>query len=122
VEGKLVSIEVLGPKNESILGRVGTTNHGGLVMVDFRIPYISGSIGTWIAVAIVDVSNKIVWDFLTFEVRYAVPVGGYSTTIENSTISRSLTPYSTVVAIITGAFVMVRRKRCHLLAAKRVRR
>jgi hypothetical protein len=111
VENKLVSFEVLGPKNESVLGRVGKTDDYGFVMVEFRIPYISESIGTWTVVATADVSSESVWDFLTFEVRYVVPVGGYSTTIESFTISRSLTPYSIVVVIITGAFVMVRRKR-----------
>jgi hypothetical protein len=118
VQSKLVSFEVLGPKNESVLGRVGMTNDNGSVTVEFRIPHLSESVGTWTVIAIAEVSSKSVWDFLIFEVRYVVPVGGYSITIENFTISRSLTPYSTVVAIITGAFVMVRRKRCHSLASK----
>lgn len=110
VEGKLVSIEVLGPKNESITGRVQKTTHGGFVTVNFAIPSISESLGTWTVVAIVDVAGKIVWDFLTFKVISPIPVGGYSIPIENSTITKPLVPYSILIVILAGAFVTVRRK------------
>jgi hypothetical protein len=110
VEGKLVSIEVLGPKNESVTGRVQKTNSGGFVTVNFTIPSISESAGTWTVIAIVDVAGKSVWDFLTFNVMPPIPVGGYSIPIENSTITKPLVPYSTAIVILAVAFTIARRK------------
>jgi hypothetical protein len=110
VEGKLVSIVVLGPENESITGRVQKTNSCGFVTVDFKIPSISESIGTWTVIAIVDVAGKIVWDSLTFNVIPPIPVGGYSIPTENSTITKPLATYLTVIVILALTFVLVRRR------------
>jgi hypothetical protein len=110
VEGKLVSIVVLGPNNESITGRVQITNGGGFVTVDFRIPSISESVGTWTVIAIADVAGNIVWGFLTFKVILPIPVGGYSISIENFTITKPLRPYWIVIVTLAVVFVIARRK------------
>lgn len=76
VQSKLVALEVLNPKNETILIQVAITNSEGSATIDFEIPSISESLGTWTAIATADVADKAVWDFLTFDVIYAVPPHG----------------------------------------------
>jgi hypothetical protein len=121
VVNKLVSFQVFDPENESVLGRVGFTNNEGFVTINFTTPSISESLGTWTVVATADVSGKTVWDFLTFEViaRAPIPVGGYAIPIEKPTITQPLMPYLTLIVILAGALVIVRRKRYPLLVAQR---
>jgi hypothetical protein len=118
---KLVSFQVFNPENETTLGRVGFTNNEGLATINFTIPSIPGSLGTWTVVATADVSGETVWDFLTFKViaRPPIPVGGYSIPIENPTITRPLMPYLIVIVILAGAFTTARRKRHPSLEAQR---
>lgn len=84
VQDKLVSFAARNPKNELVLVQVAMTDKEGLAATDFRIPSISESLGTWTAVASADVAEKFVWDFLTFEVTYAVlPHGPEANFTEN---------------------------------------
>jgi hypothetical protein len=76
VQGKLMSFVALDPKNITIRVQVGITDAEGSVTIDFKVPYISDSLGTWTVVAAAEVADRVVWDFLTFEVIYAVPPHG----------------------------------------------
>jgi hypothetical protein len=76
VQQKLVVIGVASPENVMILAVVATTDSTGVAATDFRIPALLESVGTWTAIAIGDVAEKAVWDFLTFEVAYVTPPYG----------------------------------------------
>jgi hypothetical protein len=110
---KLVSYQVFDPQNETILERVGFTDNEGFVTIDFRIPSISDSLGTWTVIATADVSGKTVWDFLTFEAvaLVPIPVGGYSIPIQVPTSTNTLATYIILTVVLATAFTTIKRKR-----------
>jgi len=76
VQQKLVVFGVSNPQNQMILAQVATTDSEGVAAMDFTIPLLPESIGTWTALALADVAEKVVWDYLTFVVKYLIPPHG----------------------------------------------
>jgi len=109
VQQKLVSFEVRNPLNESVVIRTFITDANGLAAISFMIPYLPSSIGVWTAVSVVEIAEKTTWDTLSFRV-YPVPVGGYSISLEQHTIEKPLTLYIAIVAILTMASTVIKRK------------
>ena len=68
VGAKLAAFEVLNPINETILAQVAITNSDGFATLNFSIPLISKSLGTWTAFSSAQVADKVVSDFLSFNV------------------------------------------------------
>lgn len=72
VAGKLVGFEVFDPQSASVLERTEETNQSGIAVIFFRIPQNGPPehiIGNWTVIATVSISEQIVLDTLTFQVR-----------------------------------------------------
>jgi hypothetical protein len=110
VQQKLVTFEVQNPLNETLVYRTAITDQNGLVAISFRIPDIPSSNGTWTAISVVDIAEKIVWDTISFRVYLRIPVGGYSFPIKGYTTATHLTPYLVLVGILTAVFITIKRK------------
>jgi hypothetical protein len=105
VQQKLVGFEVHNPLDKVIVMRTAITNEDGLAEIDFRIPLTPDSVGTWSAIATVDIAEEVVWDTLNFNVSQYIPVGGYSTTTANYI---SVLPSSTyIVATLMLTLIIV---------------
>jgi hypothetical protein len=78
VQNKLVAFEVLNPLGEVVFMSTAITDEDGLAIISFRIPVISSSNGTWTAISTVNLADKVVWDIVTFQVYFIIPVGGYT--------------------------------------------
>jgi PKD repeat protein len=76
VQAQLVSFQVLYPQNTSFVVQTALTNNVGLVTIDFVIPYISDSLGTWTAISTTQLADQVIGDTLTFNVIYQVPPHG----------------------------------------------
>lgn len=85
VQQKLVSFAVSNPENGTILTEATITNNEGVAIMDFRIPYLPESVGTWTVVATAAVAEVAVWDFLTFEVIRPPPPYGPKANFTEST-------------------------------------
>lgn len=111
---KLVSFQVFNPENEFTVGRVVFSNNEGFATINFTIPSISESLGTWTVVSVADVEGETVWDTLTFDVIARAPispsVGGYSIPIQGQTIGNPLATYIILTAILTISFTATKRK------------
>lgn len=110
VQGKLVAYEVQNPSNQFSILRTGTTDQNGLTMISFKIPNVLDSIGTWTAIAVVEVAEKTAWDIVTFEVTSVTPVGGFSTVVRGSGRESPLIPYHVTVFALILAFAMTKHK------------
>jgi hypothetical protein len=108
VQGKLVAYEIRNPFNQSIL-RSAVTDQNGLTMVSFKIPNVQDSIGTWTAIAVVEIAEETAWDIVTFEVT-VTPVGGFSTIVRGSGRESPLIPYHVTVFALILAFAMTKHK------------
>jgi len=71
VQNKLVGFAVLDPTGEVVLDRSNLTDKNGLATINFTIPALClpNVFGTWIAVSTASVSEIIVSDTLTFQVK-----------------------------------------------------
>lgn len=107
---KLVAIEVRNPLNEVVLVGVVVTDQNGYAELDFRIPFLSSSIGEWSVVATVDIAERVVWDTLRFQVSPTSLVGGYSVQIGIEAKAKPLTPYMTLLTILGSGFIIIKRK------------
>ncbi len=107
---KLVAIEVRNPLNEVVLVGVAVTDQNGFAELDFRIPFLSSSIGEWTVLATVDIAEKVVWDTLRFQVFPISLVGGYSFQIEKEAEAKPLTPYMASLTILGSSFAIIKRK------------
>jgi hypothetical protein len=85
VQAKLVAFEALNPKNKTYLTLVAITGNEGVATINFTIPYLSESIGIWTVFATATVSDTVVWDFLTFNVTYAIAPYGPRASFTEST-------------------------------------
>ena len=101
VQQKLVSFEVRNPLDEVVLQRVAISDEDGYARIDFRIPSLSTSIGTWTATSLVSVGDEIVWDWISFTVK-EVSVGGYATFIDKEQVSP---PNMSMYVVILSATV-----------------
>jgi len=75
VEGKLVAFEVHNPTSTYVVYRTGETDMYGLATANFTIPTAYPPheiIGTWTAIAVVEVAEQTVSDTLTFLVAGAM--------------------------------------------------
>lgn len=105
VQQKLVSFAVRNPLNEIVLQRVAITDENGYARIDFRIPSLQTSIGTWTATALVSVGDEIVWDWISFTVQEVyVPVGGYATFIDKEQVP---TPQTNMYVVILSATLLL---------------
>lgn len=73
VGSKLVSFQVLNPKNKTILAQAAFSDSEGFAAINFSIAFITESLGTWTAFATAQVADEVVWDFLTFVVISSAP-------------------------------------------------
>jgi len=106
VQQKLVSFVVLNPLNEIVLQRVAITDENGYARIDFRIPSLPTSIGTWTATALVSVGDEIVWDWISFTVQeeeVPIPVGGYAIFIDKE---QAPTPQIGIYIVILSATIL----------------
>jgi hypothetical protein len=111
VQNKLVAFEVLNPLGEAVLMRTAVTNEYGLAIISFKIPYIPSSNGTWTAISTVSIADKVVWDIITFQVRYVVPVGGYTTLINVRNGKELITEYYLItIIILTITLITIKRE------------
>jgi hypothetical protein len=76
VQSKLIAFQVLNPKNETIVILVAATDSEGTATVNFRIPNLLQSLGKWTVISTAQVADIVVWDFLTFDVTYAIAPHG----------------------------------------------
>lgn len=116
VQGKLVGFEVFNPRNETVLIRVAITNNEGIATINFRIPSTSESLGTWTAVAVASVADKVVWDFLNFEVaEICIVVGGDVTAVSARLPTRQMDfPAFILAALVTLGIITYCRSRMDL--------
>lgn len=110
VQKKLVAYQVQNPSNQVSIYRTGTTDQNGLTMTSFRIPNVLDSIGTWTAIAVVEIAEKVAWDIVTFEVTFVTPVGGFSTAVRGSRRESPLVPYHMAVFALILVFAMTKHK------------
>lgn len=110
VQEKLVAYQVQNPSNQISILRTGTTDQNGLTMISFKIPNVLDSIGTWTAIAVVEIAEKVAWDIVTFEVSFVTPVGGFSTVVRGSGRESPSIPYHMTVFVLILVFVMAKRK------------
>ena len=110
VQGKLVAFQVQNPSEQISILRTAITNQDGFATVSFRIPNVLDSLGTWIAISVVEIAEKVAWDIVTFEVVTTKPVGGFSTALKRSGRADVAVPYSLMVIMLTFALVKVKRK------------
>ena len=74
VGAKIVGFEVVNPSGTASLVGSAITNSEGVATLDFRVPSIPESVGTWNAFATASVADEILWTFITFNVTYVAPV------------------------------------------------
>jgi hypothetical protein len=110
VQQKLVGLEVHNPLNQIVVLRTAVTNEDGLAVVGVVIPLLLDNVGTWSAIATVDVAGITTWDTLTFNVSSHLPVGGFSTTTRNYTSAKSLQPCTLAILMLTMILVSLKRK------------
>jgi hypothetical protein len=96
VAGKLVAFQVNGPMNQfqniTVVGS-GTTDENGIAEFSFRLPWPSQTpekaiFGQWIALAAVEIAERVVVDTLTFRVGWILSI------IEIATLNTELGPQS----------------------------
>ena len=96
VAGKLVAFEVNGPRNQfqniTVVGS-GTTDENGIAEFSFRLPWPSqipekAIFGQWIALATVEIAERVVVDTLTFRVGWILSI------VEIATLNPELSPQS----------------------------
>jgi hypothetical protein len=110
VQEKLVAYQVQNPSNQFSILRTGTTDQNGLTMISFKIPNVLNNIGTWTAIAVVEIAEKTAWDIVTFEVTSVTPVGGFSTIVRGSGRENPLVPYHMTVFALILVFAMTKHK------------
>jgi hypothetical protein len=106
---KLVAFQVLDSFNVTTEIRTVITGSDGIAEISLRIPETQRSFGTWTAISVVEIAEKVVWDTSSFRVYLVMPVGGYSFPIEEHTTANPLTPYS--IAVLTTALIFIRIRR-----------
>jgi len=109
VQNKLVAFEVLNPLGEVVFMSTAITDEDGLAIISFRIPVISSSNGTWTAISTVNLADKVVWDIVTFQVYFIIPVGGY-TVLNVKNEKETVAQYMISVTILITALTLVKRK------------
>jgi len=96
VAGKLVAFQINGPRNQfqniTVVGS-GTTDENGIAEFSFRLPWPSqipekAIFGQWIALATVEIAERVVVDTLTFRVGWILSI------IEIGTLNTELSPQS----------------------------
>ena len=96
VAGKLVAFQINGPMNQfqniTVVGS-GTTDENGIAEFSFRLPWPSqipekAIFGQWIALATVEIAERVVVDTLTFRVGWILSI------IEIGTLNTELSPQS----------------------------
>ena len=112
----LVAFEVIDPNNVTVVIRTGITGKDGIVAIDFRIPALPESLGTWTAITISEACGATVWDTITFAVSIQPPpsVGGKAAPIITSVNKLSpLAPYIglTILLAVTVVTVVYAKKR-----------
>ena len=107
---KLVLVAVWNPLNQVVLVGIAVTDQNGFAELDLRISPLDSSIGEWTVLATVDIACIVVWDTLHFQVSRIPVVGGYSISIEERNITRPLSPYFALMAVLTISFIAVKRK------------
>ena len=110
VQQKLVAYEVQNPSNQFSIVRTGTTDQNGLTTIRFGIPNVLDSIGTWTAIAVVEIAEKVAWDIVTFEVTSVTPIGGFSTAVRGSGRESPLIPYHMTALAFILVFVLTKHK------------
>jgi hypothetical protein len=85
VQSKLVGFEALNPENQTIFLLVAVTDSEGTATISFRIPNLSQSLGKWTVISSSEVADRVVWDFLTFNVTYAIAPYGPRANFTEST-------------------------------------
>jgi hypothetical protein len=110
VQGKLVAFQVQNPSEQISILRTAITDQDGFATVSFRIPNVLDSLGTWIAISVVEIAENVAWDIVIFEVITTKPVGGFSTAIRGNGRADLAASYSLLVSTLALAFVMVKRK------------
>jgi hypothetical protein len=110
VQQKLVAYQVHNPSNQFSIVRTGITDQNGLTMVSFGIPNVLDSIGTWTAIAVVEIAEKVAWDIVTFEVTLVTPVGGFSTAVRGRGGEDPSIPYHITVLAFILVLAMTKQK------------
>jgi hypothetical protein len=108
VQHVTIAFQVLDARNQTVALLVGTTDENGIAAVEFRIRFDQSVEGIWWVVASGDISSTIVWDTVTFAVVFPHPVGGYTITMPKQPDFTS--QYLTIMATLTGAFTMTKRR------------
>ena len=108
VQGKLVAFQCQNPSGQISILRTAITDQNGFATVSFRIPNVLDSLGTWTAISVVEIAEKVAWDIVTFEVVTAV--GGFSTAIRGNDRADLTASYSLLIITSALAFVIVKRK------------
>jgi len=110
VSNNLVAIEVTDPYNTTIVNRSPITNEGGTATVGFRIAS-NATFGTYFAVAMTEVSGKIVNDTLTFNVGWIVEIVSIKTINENYMEQKKFTRESYVgIELVLRNIAMTKKK------------
>jgi hypothetical protein len=95
VQGTPVAFEILGPDNPSgqiMFFRSGFTDENGMVMINFRIPYLSGStFGNWVAYGSAKIGESTVADTVSFKVGWIVEIVSIRTVDEGHRYQENFT-------------------------------
>jgi hypothetical protein len=89
VQNKLVAFEVRDPWQRKVFVRTAPTNASGIATIDFRIPWPcenpeNETFGQWQAYADVDIAEKKVSDFMTWQVGWIISTSNFKTTSSNA--------------------------------------
>jgi NADH:ubiquinone oxidoreductase subunit K len=109
VQQKLVGFEVQNPLNISVVLRSAVTDEDGLCSISFKIPILPENVGTWTAIAIVEIAQETSFDTITFIVKLFRPVGGFSVSTKRDQNSL-LVSYNLVIISLILSLVAVKRK------------
>ncbi len=115
---RLVAFEVTNPNNVTVVTRTGITGKDGIATIDFRIPALPESLGTWTAITISESCGVTVWDSITFTVSIQPPppsVGGKIAPIVISVNKLELyDPYvalTVLLAVVATTVVYVKKRK-----------
>jgi hypothetical protein len=109
VQQKLVGFEIKNPSNQTVVLRSAVTDKDGLCSISFKIPKVPESLGTWTAIAIVEIAEETSSDTITFVVTPYRPVGGFSVSTKRDQNSL-LVSYNLVIISLILSLVAVKRK------------
>lgn len=110
-----VAFEIFGPKNPSgriVFSRTGFTDENGMVMIDFRLPYLNGStFGQWVVYGSAAIGELAFTDMVSFQVGWIVEIVSIRTVDEHHGYQGNFTRNNSVdIELVLRSIAMVEKR------------